>query len=129
MKTCEWCNRELDDEFVEVHHRNHIHEDDRPENRVEICIKCHQRHHRETGYDTIIIKKGEYKPKTLEDDVQEITRRVFLQNYEKEITRLFAGTVLSNYLDGPEKTLKSLRGLRNALGDEGILDFSADMIR
>jgi hypothetical protein len=83
MKLCPWCNTEYPEEFFEVHHINHIHEDDSPENRITICVKCHKRHHRESGYDTVIIKKNSFVPKTLMEEMISIERIVFLQEYRK----------------------------------------------
>jgi len=75
MKLCPWCNTEYPEEFFEEHHINHIHEDDSEENRITICVKCHKRHHRESGYDTIIVKK------TLIEEMISIERGVFIQEY------------------------------------------------
>jgi hypothetical protein len=78
---CPWCDGDYPVEFFGIHHRNHIHNDDRPENQILICAKCHQRHHKESGYDTIIIKKDEYKPKTMEELMIDIDREEFLKSY------------------------------------------------
>jgi hypothetical protein len=83
MKSCPWCNTEYPEEFFEEHHLNHIHEDDSEENRIVICVKCHKRHHRESGYDTIIVKKNSFVPKTLTEEMVSIERNVFLQEYRK----------------------------------------------
>jgi hypothetical protein len=83
MKLCPWCNTEYPEEFFEEHHINHIHEDDSEENRITICVKCHKRHHRESGYDTVIVKKNSTVPKTLMEEMVIIERGVFLQEYKK----------------------------------------------
>jgi hypothetical protein len=99
MKSCPWCNNEYPEEFFEEHHLNHIHEDDSEENRIIICVKCHKRHHRESGYDTIIVKKNSFVPKTLKEEMVSIERSVFLQEYRKyteakmkrEMEKLYGG--------------------------------------
>ena len=92
---CPWCDRDYPVEFFETHHKNHVHNDDRPENRISICVKCHQRHHRESGYDTIIIKKDEYNPKTLEELMADITREEFLKAF-----RIHQSNVFEKYFAG-----------------------------
>ena len=81
MKLCPWCNTEYPEEFFEEHHRNHIHEDNSPENIIIICVKCHKRHHFESGYDTVILKKDFVKPRTLNDELIQIDREEFLKAY------------------------------------------------
>ena len=93
---CPWCEKEYPDEFFEEHHKNHIHEDNRPENKIIICVKCHTRHHKECGYDTVIIKKDEYKPKTLEEQMAQIDREVFLVSYREYQKKVFDENISSN---------------------------------
>ena len=93
---CPWCEKEYPDEFFEEHHKNHIHEDNRPENKIMICVKCHTRHHKECGYDTVIIKKDEYKPKTLEEQMAQIDREVFLVSYREYQKSVFDYNIKRN---------------------------------
>jgi len=90
---CPWCEKDYPDEFFEEHHLNHIHEDDRPENKIMICVKCHMRHHKECGYDTVIIKKSDYIPKTLEDQMAQIDREVFLKVYREHQEKAFKNNI------------------------------------
>ncbi len=69
--------------------KNHIHEDNSPENLIEICVKCHKRHHFESGYDTVILKKNEVKPRTLEDEMVAIDREEFLKVYRERQSGIF----------------------------------------
>jgi len=89
MKLCPWCNTEYPDEFFEEHHKNHIHEDNSSENLIEICVKCHKRHHCESGYDTVILKKNDVKPRTLEDEMIAIDREEFLKVYRERQSGIF----------------------------------------
>lgn len=91
---CPWCDLDYPVEFFETHHRNHVHNDDRPENQILICVKCHKRHHFESGYDTIIIKKDEYKPKTMEELMIDIDREAFLKKYRENQEALFHEALL-----------------------------------
>jgi hypothetical protein len=75
--------------FFEEHHLNHIHEDDRPENKIMICVRCHNRHHKECGYDTVILKKNNIKPKTLEEQMVQIDREEFLKSYREKENDVF----------------------------------------
>jgi hypothetical protein len=90
---CPWCEKDYPDEFFEEHHLNHIHEDNRPENKIDICVKCHKRHHKESGYDTVIIKKSDYIPKTLEEQMAQIDREVFLKVYRSSQENMFINTI------------------------------------
>lgn len=89
MKLCPWCNTEYPNEFFEEHHKNHIHEDNSPENLIDICVKCHKRHHFESGYDTVILKKNDVKPRTLEDEMIAIDREEFLKAYRNRQGGIF----------------------------------------
>ena len=86
---CPWCDTEYPIEFFEEHHLNHIHEDDRPENKIMICVKCHNRHHKECGYDTVILKKNDVTPKTLLDEMVKIDREEFLKIYRETRRSVF----------------------------------------
>ena len=86
---CPWCEKDFPVEFFEEHHLNHIHEDDRPENKITICVKCHKRHHKESGYDTVILKKNNVTPKTLEEQMAQIDREVFLKVYREKQEDVF----------------------------------------
>jgi hypothetical protein len=89
MKLCPWCNTEYPIEFFEEHHKNHIHEDNSSENVIEICVKCHKRHHFESGYDTVILKKDFVKPRTLKDELVQIDREEFLKAYRERQCKVF----------------------------------------
>lgn len=93
---CPWCEEDYPVEFFEEHHLNHIHEDDRPENKINICVKCHKRHHKECGYDTVIIKKSDFIPKTLEEQMAQIDREVFLQTYRESRKNVFDEDIRNN---------------------------------
>jgi Zn-finger protein len=109
---CPWCDEDYPVEFFEEHHLNHIHADDRPENKINICVKCHIRHHRESGYDTIILKKSDVTPKTLEEQMAQIDREVFLKVYREYQERVFNTTInrvdkeetINNWLGNGAKT-------------------------
>lgn len=90
---CPWCEEDYPVEFFEEHHLNHIHEDDRPENKINICVKCHMRHHKECGFDTIIIKKSDFIPKTLEEQMAQIDREVFLKVYRQSQETMFINNI------------------------------------
>jgi 5-methylcytosine-specific restriction endonuclease McrA len=45
-KRCEQCKAKPPDVVLHVHHRNHKHWDDRPENLETLCEPCHVEHHR-----------------------------------------------------------------------------------
>jgi len=95
MKLCPWCNTEYPNEFFEEHHKNHIHEDNSPENLIDICVKCHKRHHFESGYDTVILKKNDVKPRTLEDEMIAIDREEFLKAYRERQGKVFSDKMQS----------------------------------
>lgn len=109
---CPWCEEDYPVEFFEEHHLNHIHEDDRPENKINICVKCHKRHHKECGYDTVIIKKSEFIPKTLEEQMAQIDREVFLKVYRQSQETMFINNinredkeeVIRKWVEGGAKT-------------------------
>jgi hypothetical protein len=107
MKFCPWCNTEYPEEFFEVHHLNHIHEDDSEENRITICVKCHKRHHRESGYDTVIIKKNSFVPKTLMEEMVIIERSVFLQEYRRYAEKKMTNQLGKMY-NSPDERYKEL---------------------
>lgn len=102
MKSCPWCNNEYPEEFFEEHHLNHIHDDDSEENRIVICVKCHKRHHRESGYDTIIIKKNSFVTKTLLEEMVSIERDVFLQKYRRYSEKKMSSELVELYTSGIE---------------------------
>lgn len=95
---CPWCNKEQPEEIFQNHHKNHIHTDDTPENVIRICYVCHQRHHRESGYDTIIVKRGAYVKPTLEDEFEEITHKKILELYERYYVKSIAEKRLEEHL-------------------------------
>jgi Zn-finger protein len=86
---CPWCNTEYPIEFFEVHHKNHIHNDDSDGNTITICLKCHKRHHSESGYDTVILKKDQVSPRTITDDMIAISREEFLKAYRQNQYEVF----------------------------------------
>jgi len=109
---CPWCDTEYPIEFFEEHHLNHIHEDDRPENKIMICVKCHKRHHKESGYDTVILKKNDVTPKTLEEMMVQIDREVFLKVYREHQEDAFKNNIdrdqegkLKEWIENNGKTL------------------------
>jgi hypothetical protein len=93
---CPRCNTDYPVEFFEEHHKNHIHNDNSEGNVVVICVKCHKRHHMESGYDTIILKKDSYQPRTLEDIMVEIDREEFLKAYRGRLVRIFNQSIIQS---------------------------------
>lgn len=117
MKLCPWCSIEYPVEFFEDHHKNHIHEDNSEGNVINICVKCHRRHHIESGYDTVILKKDTVKPRTLEDLMLDIDRDEFLKEYREYKGKIFQSLFGSIRRDGFISSVKSD-------GDKKLMDFT-----
>ena len=117
---CPRCNVDYPSEFFEDHHhKNHIHNDDSEENIITICVKCHKRHHFESGYDTVIIKKDVFEPKTLQDKMIEINREEFLKRYRERQSSVFNELIRSN---------KKLEGdIKIWIESNGVGIFDADI--
>ena len=133
MKSCPWCNTEYPEEFFEEHHLNHIHEDDSEENRIIICVKCHKRHHRESGYDTIIVKKNSVVVKTLKEEMASIERSIFLQEYRKYAEKKMHYVLIEELLingfgveNRPKKQSEKCKMLEDWIGKDP--DFTLDIV-